>query len=165
MFGSNFQKRAYGYARVISIAADEKSPHESMCDFITNRGGIEQLRRTKPNGKTPAIERKDNIAFAMSSLNKSKALVTPFKISSSTRTVDEGAEHSLFVAVMRQDADGCYSMVYETSSKSVVNAALEQAGKEQRKQKQHKDAEAQQSQNANASEQAASTAAALAKAA
>jgi hypothetical protein len=32
---------------------------------------------------------------------------------------------------MRQEADGSYSMVYETSTKSVVNTVLEHAGKDQ----------------------------------
>jgi len=49
----------------------------------------------------------------------------------STRKFDEGAEHSLFVAVMREEADGTCSMVYETSASAVVNLALHEAGKSQ----------------------------------
>ncbi|WP_298559370.1 hypothetical protein [uncultured Aliiroseovarius sp.] len=158
VFNSSFQKRAYAYARVLSIAAEEKSPSESMSTFVTKRGGIEELRRKKPNGKTPAEERKDNIAFAMQSLSESSPLVQPFKVANSTRVPNDGAEHSLFVAVMRQEADGSYSMVYETSANALVNAALEQAGKEQNAEARNTETTRQQKQNAENSAQAAADA-------
>jgi hypothetical protein len=43
VFNSNFQKLAYGYAKVIKIASAEKNIDETMVDFITNRGGVEAL--------------------------------------------------------------------------------------------------------------------------
>jgi hypothetical protein len=165
VFNSSFQKRAYSYARVITIAAAEKSPNVSMSDFITRRGGIEELRRTKQNGKSPSDERKDRIAVAETTLSESAALVAPFKVSSSTRKPNDGKEHSLFVAVMREEADGSYSMVFETSTPSVVNSALEQAGKELLKAQQEKKAEDSQRQNRNDSDGAAETASEFADAA
>lgn len=69
--------------------------------------------------------------LAQDVLSSSKKLAKSFKVKASTRKFDEGSEHSLFVAVMREEADGTCSMVYETSAPSVVNVALHEAGKSQ----------------------------------
>ncbi|WP_299691259.1 hypothetical protein [uncultured Tateyamaria sp.] len=130
VFDSNFQKRAYGYARVITIAADEKPANVSMGDFITKRGGIEELRRTKQNGKTPTEQREENIAFAKQQFETADALVPAYNNNASAIEFSDGAEHKLFVAIVRREADGSYSIVHETNAVGVVNAALAQAGKE-----------------------------------
>jgi hypothetical protein len=130
VFGAECGKRAYAYARVITVSAVEKRPEVAMYDFITQRGGVEEIRRTKSNGETPTGARTDNISFAIEALEKSAALTTSFAVQASERKAPEDATHTLFVAIMRQEADGNYSMVYETSAKSVVNKALEQAGKD-----------------------------------
>jgi molybdopterin biosynthesis enzyme MoaB len=49
--------------------------------------------------------------------------------------------------VMRMENDGKYSLVYETNSVPLINAALEQAGKEQSKTSLLKDAETQREKN------------------
>jgi hypothetical protein len=147
VFNSNFQKLAYGYAKVIKIASAEKNLDETMVDFITNRGGVEALRRTKKDGKSPANLRRDNIDNAKKALNATASIVEPFEVSAPTHEINEGAEHRLFVAVMRMESDGKYSLVYETNSVSLINAALEQAGKEQSKTSLLKDAETQREKN------------------
>ena len=38
-------KRAYAYARVITVAAETRPKNVSMHTFVTNAGGIEQIRR------------------------------------------------------------------------------------------------------------------------
>ncbi len=49
VFGAECGKRAYAYARVITVSAVEKRPEVAMYDFITQRGGVEEIRRTKSN--------------------------------------------------------------------------------------------------------------------
>jgi hypothetical protein len=131
VFGADCGRRAYTYTRVITVAADEKSPEMSMSDFVTGRGGIEEIRRTKPNGQTPTMTRKDKVDFAIGVLETSAALAPAFEVKASTRKPPEDITHVLFAALMRQEADGSCSMVYETSTKSVVNTVLEHAGKDQ----------------------------------
>ena len=131
VFGADCGKRAYAYARVITIAAAEKPSTITLIDFVTSRGGIEEIRRTKANGQTPTIARNDNINFAIDALEKSEPLAPVFEVNASTRKQPEGATHLLFAAIMRRESNGTYSMVYETSAHSVVNAVLEQAGKDQ----------------------------------
>ena len=130
VFGADCGKRAYTYARVITVAAAEKSPKTSMHEFVTKRGGIEEIRRTKSDGKSPTVAREENIEFAIDTLEKTDALTKPFTVAASKRELPEDSVHTLFVAIMRQESDGTYSMVFETSAKSVVNTALAQAGKE-----------------------------------
>jgi hypothetical protein len=131
VFHTVSQKRSYAYAGVIKIASEEKRSTETMSDFITKRGGIEELRRTKQSGKSPKIERQERILLAQDKLSSAPKLAKSFEVTGSTRKFDEGAEHSLFVAVMREEADGTCSMVYETSASAVVNLALHEAGKSQ----------------------------------
>lgn len=130
VFNSSFQKRAYAYARVITIAVDEKKPTETMNDFITKRGGIEEIRRTRKNGATPADQRKDRITFAKTKLSEANVIGKPMPAKDSTFALKEGAEHKLFVAVMRLEENGDRSMVYETNADAVINVALAQAGKD-----------------------------------
>lgn len=130
VFNSSFQKRAYGYARVIKVASEEKKQSETMSDFITSRGGIEEIRRTNRKGETPAEVRKQNIRYAKEVFEQRKPLVKPFSNSESQIEIDEGAEHNLFVGLMRLEDNGNYSLVYETAASSVVNSALAQAGKD-----------------------------------
>jgi hypothetical protein len=165
VFGPSIKKRAYDYAKVIKIAAAEKKPDETMVDFITKRGGVEELRRTKKDGKSPSDLRHDNIAIAKKTLNATASIVEPFEVSASTHEINEGAEHSLFVAVIRVEKDGKYSLVYETSSVSLINAALEQVGKEQSKTSLLKDADTRREKNVCDSLQAVNEAVELASAA
>ena len=165
IFDPNLKKRAYSYAKVIKIASEEKVPTQSMSEFIKSRDGIEELRRKKTDGKTPAETRRDNIAFAKGSLSKADPLVAPFKVTGSTLEIDEGAEHDLFVAVMRREPDGSRSLVFETSAQSVINVALERAGKEQGAKQKLADESAERKQTAINSEQAIDEAVANAKAA
>lgn len=131
VFNSSFQKRAYGYARVIKVASEEKKQSETMSDFITSRGGIEEIRRTNRKGETPAELRKQNIRYAKELFEQRKPLVQLISNSASQLEFDEGAEHNLFVGLMRLEDNGQYSLVYETSAPSVVNSALAQAGKDE----------------------------------
>lgn len=131
VFNSSFQKRAYGYARVIKVASEEKKQSETMSDFITSRGGIEEIRRTNRKGETPAEMRKQNIRYAKEKFEQQKPLVRPFNNPESQLEIDEGAEHNLFVGLMRLEDNGQYSLVYETTAPSVVNSALAQAGKDE----------------------------------
>ena len=129
VFGENCGKRSHAYARVIAVAAAEKSDEISMYDFIVKRNGIEEIRRSTKNGKSPADVRSNRQAFATEQLATSTAIAKPFNVADSKRERDEGATHSLLVAIVREETDGTYSIVYETSTKSVINTALADAGK------------------------------------
>jgi hypothetical protein len=131
VFDSNFQRRVYTYAKVIDVAHKEMKYGQTLSDFITSRGGVEEIRKTKPDGKSPAQLRGEHIETAKEALSLSAPLVEPFEVKTTLRKSNPGADHKLFVAIMREEQNGSYSMVYETSVGSVVNAALEAAGKDE----------------------------------
>ncbi|WP_187431757.1 hypothetical protein ROLI_025460 [Roseobacter fucihabitans] len=159
VFNSNFQKRAYTYARVITVAAAEMKRNHNLSDFITARGGVDEIRRAKPDGKSPAEVRRERIEEAKEALSSNAPLAEPFNFERPVRESDKGADHKLFVAIMRQEPNGVYSMVYETSAISALNTTLEIAGKDKDFAEIKKSAEERQRENefinANAVELAA----------
>ena len=124
-------KRAYAYARVITIANDTKSENVSMHTFITNAGGIEEIRR-KCNGQTPAQKRKENTSFAENLLANCKPIVST-KVKSTAALQPNATATNLFsIALVRQNDDGTTSVVYGTNNQTLVSAVLADAGKVER---------------------------------
>ncbi|OUS08862.1 hypothetical protein A9Q96_00525 [Rhodobacterales bacterium 52_120_T64] len=129
VFGKDCENRAYAYARVITVALEENDKNLNMHDFITAQGGIEEIRRKTPDGKSSKDVREARQELATEEFETSKAIALHIKVNNSKREHNDAAEHNLFVAIMREEDDGNYSMVYETSTESVINTALAEAGK------------------------------------
>jgi hypothetical protein len=125
VFNSNFKKRAYAYARVISVAVAEMELEETLSEFITKRGGVEEIRKKPAEGKSAAEQRKNRIQRAKEAFGNCAPLAEPFEVKQSSRERDPGRDHMLFVAIMREEPNGSYSMVYETGTASLMNAALD----------------------------------------
>lgn len=138
VFGKNCKERVYAYARVISVALEEDDKNLNMHDFITAQGGIEEIRRKTPDGKSSKDVREALQELAAEEFETSKAIALHIKVTNSKREHDDAADHNLFVAIMREEDDGNYSMVYETSTESVINTALAEAGKVLEKQSKNK---------------------------
>ena len=49
-------KREYTYARVLTVAAEQKGELQSMKSFVAEVGGIEEIRKSQ-NGQTPTQKR------------------------------------------------------------------------------------------------------------
>lgn len=128
-------KRAYAYARVISVAADEKAENVSMYTFITNAGGIEQIRR-KANGQTPTQKREANTNFAESLLAACNPIINTTLPSASALQPSEKASNLFAIALVRKNADGTSSIVYGTNNVTLVDAVLADAGKAERAEEQ-----------------------------
>ena len=129
VFGKNCGKRAYAYARVISVAAAEKEVNTSLKAFIVERGGIEEIRRKNKNGDSPSDIRNARKKFAEDEFETSPSMVTPFTAQNQKREHKEGATSNLFVAIMREEENGEISMLFDTNTTSVVKSALVEAGK------------------------------------
>lgn len=124
-------KRAYTYARVITVANATKPENVSMNTFITNAGGIEQIRR-KINGQTPAQKRKANTSFAESLLANCKPIVSTKVKSTAALQPNTTATNLFSIALVRQNEDGTSNIVYGTNNETLVSAVLAQAGKAER---------------------------------
>ena len=124
-------KRAYAYARVITVANDTKPENVSMNMFITSAGGIEQIRR-KTNGQTPAEKREANADFAESLLANRNPIFNTTLPSATALQPSNKATNLFAIALVRQNDDGTTSVVYGTNNQTLVNAVLAEAGKAER---------------------------------
>lgn len=129
VFGKDCEQRAYAYARVISIAAEDKEKTASMNEYIVSNGGIEEIRRKTEDGESPAKVREKRLELATDEFETSQAIAASINVTNSNRETNDEAEHHLFVAIMREESDGNYSMMFETNAVSVINTALVEAGK------------------------------------
>jgi hypothetical protein len=120
-------KRAYTYARVLKVALREKPENKSLAAFITDVGGIEEVRRTQ-KGISPAKKREQAISNASRWMEEKSVIV---KVESADELApNSDATHSFSLAVVRQDADGTQSIVYGINNQALLNKALEYAGKQ-----------------------------------
>jgi len=127
VFG-NCGKRAYSYAKVLTVAAEEKRENESMLTFVNNRNGIENIRRQKGHGQTESELRAEYAEFADEVLTAGNAIVADIKATSEMEA-DTQATYSFSVALLRTDGKGKASIVYTTRAAGIVKATLSDAGK------------------------------------
>jgi hypothetical protein len=120
-------KRAYTYARVLIVAAEQKGELQSMKSFVAEAGGIEEIRKSQ-NGQTPTQKRNEQIAFAVEVLETRPGLVETFKISEELAPHNESA-YEFSVAIVRKERNGKGSVVFGTNNQTILKAALAQAGK------------------------------------
>ena len=120
-------KRAYTYARVLTVAAKQKAELQSMKSFVAEAGGIEEIRKSK-NGRTPTQKRNEQIAFAVEVLEARPGLVEAFKINEELTPHNESA-YEFSVAIVRKERNGKSNIVFGTNNQTILKSALVQAGK------------------------------------
>jgi len=128
-------KRAFSYARVITIAYDTKPENMTMNAFITNAGGIEQMRR-KINGQTPSQRREENTNFAESLFAKRNPIIDTKLPSARALQPSIEATNQFSLALVRRNSDGTSNIVYGTNNVTLVDAVLADAGKAERAEEQ-----------------------------
>jgi len=120
--------RAYTYARVLTVAAEEGVTGEQLPKFIADRNGIDEIRRQDSTGESAAQKAQRARDFAAT------AFATQQQIASVTMTDElqpvDGAQYSL--ALVRKNEDGTGSIVFGTNNVAAVNAVLAIAGKDLR---------------------------------
>jgi len=127
VFG-NCGKRAYSYAKVLTVAAEEKRDNESMLTFVNNRNGVENIRRRKAYGATDSELKAEYVEFADEVLSAGEAIIADIEATIDMEA-DENAAYKYAVALLRTDGKGKASIVYTTNAAGVVRAALINAGK------------------------------------
>ena len=123
-------KRAFTYAKIISIAAADKRENETMRTFVSNRGGIDDMTRGGTKAKS-GVEKQENIEFAVTKLTLTKPIIPEFDMIDALRPHAESA-HSFSLAVIRRDANGKGNIVFGINNKALVNSALTLAAKDLR---------------------------------
>lgn len=123
-------KRAYDYARVLTVAEAEKKENEGFAAFIARKGGIEQIRREQVAGTvSKADQAKQNVIVAEGYFATAQSLVSDFACSAPEVHPGVEASHQFSAALLRKNDDGKFSIVYGCNKASVVKLLLAEGGK------------------------------------
>jgi hypothetical protein len=125
---NKYKHRIYGYARVLVVAHGEGVKGDGIADFITEKGGIDEIRRHNSNTEKKADEIKLLKEHADLTLNSPDftAIATGIPV---TEDLEPAADQHFSIALVRKEADGTGSIVFGTNSTSLVSAVLGLAGR------------------------------------
>lgn len=130
VFGPNLRKRAFTYAKVISVAASEKDESETMRTFVANHGGIEEVSRST-SSKGTGFTRDENVRYAIEKLTLAKPIIPEFDMVKLLQPHKESG-HSYSLALVRRDVNGKGNAVFGISNRTLVTSALNYAAKQLR---------------------------------
>jgi len=122
------ENRLFSYARVIRVAADAKQTSATLAQFITDRHGIDEIRRASKDGVSAADKQRAQVDLARTKLvtHSDSDLFTNFDLPDPLQPV-AGEQFSL--ALVRKNADGTGSIVFGTSNVAAVATVLALAGR------------------------------------
>ncbi len=122
------ENRLFSYARVIRVAADAKQTSTTLAQFITDRHGIDEIRRANKDGLTATDKAKAQVELAKAKLAMASDsdLFTGFDLPDQLQP-KAGEQFSL--ALVRKNADGTGSIVFGTDNVAAVTSVLALAGK------------------------------------
>lgn len=119
--------RAYSYAAVIEAAYNANIDSLKLSTWIIEKGGVENVRRSKGKSNVPTKSVFENLAIdefesatALSSISKNVPALQP----------NSAAEHSYSAALVRQNSSGDFEIVFATNKITTVNHVLVDAGKQ-----------------------------------
>jgi transcriptional regulator len=127
VFGEKAAKRTFAYAKVLSVAWEEKVSPEMLADFVASRGGIEEVRRSSGKSNEKRKMRDESIEKASASLKIVKPLaekVVPPK------TLKVEGTTNFVAAIARREADGTLSIVHVSTNATLIERLLENASKD-----------------------------------
>jgi len=123
-------KRAYTYAKVITVAAVDKPSTQSLHTFIANAGGIEEVRRNSLDKVNASVQRTERKQYAETVLDVRKPIVeTKIELSDELQPSKDSVL-PLSIALVRKNRDGSGSIVFGTANQAILNKLLEIAGKQ-----------------------------------
>ena len=137
--------RKYSYARVLTIAAEEKREGESMLTFVNNAGGIENLRRRQAAGQTSQQLNEQLCEYANVQLKSGQALIDSIGMVDELMPSTESV-YQYSIALVRHDKGKKGSIVYASKNGTLVKAALIIAAKALRSKQQADQANAKRSE-------------------
>lgn len=127
VFGKQ-KNREHAYAQVIKIWYDERTEKQTLTNFVIERGGIENIRRSASSLKVTKYTADDYRDIADSALSGQQGVhsftVKDYMLSDGENDTD------YLVAIVRYDSAGVGHIIYGSNKKALVNAALATAGKE-----------------------------------
>lgn len=121
--------RVFGYTKVLEVAAAEGVTGATLPDFIVERGGIDEIRRTSKNGMTVATRTKNNRDYAEVYYASCKEIASI----DITDTLQPANGEHFSLALVRKNSDATGSIVFGTDNVSVLHQVLALAGSQLKK--------------------------------
>jgi hypothetical protein len=118
--------RTQAYTRVLQLAKKDLPEGWKLAEWIEEKGGVEEVRRTPKDGPTLAEQAEKNRIHAEEVLANIDATVPRFKPIKSLQP-EEGGDYQFSVALVRVDNDGKAAIVFgmpRTSTRSSVFGVL-----------------------------------------
>lgn len=122
------KNRTSVYSRVIACADEHHQNALSLPKWISENGGIEEIRRKTKDGFGPADL---NAAYKDTAENHffyAKEIIASFKCVEQLEPSSTDTSHYA-IALLRKNADGTSSIVYGSNSNAIINLVLVEAGK------------------------------------
>lgn len=125
VFGKDLEQRAATYSRVLRLARAEikKTPGLTFLQFLVKFGGVEEVRRNA-NGEAVQKKRQSKIASAIAKLKAAKGLAGNIVLLLPDDMQEKNEGHSFRAGLLREEADGTFSVVMVSKSEGTVQTML-----------------------------------------
>lgn len=131
VFGKQLEQRAFNYSNVLrNVYLNLKAkPGKTFREYVVEAGGIEEIRRTGGNPDAVKAKRDAERQTAIANLKSNSGIAQGLQIHLPDDQQEKNAEHSFRAALIREDADGSFTIVMVSSSEGPVNSMIAEFGK------------------------------------
>ena len=131
VFGKQLEQRAYNYSYVLRTVYQnlKTKPGKAFSEYVIEVGGLEEIRRNGGNTEALKAQRDAERQIAIANLNKNVGIAKGLQIQLSEDQQEKNAEHSFRAALIREEADGTFTIVMVSSSEVPVNSMITEFSK------------------------------------
>ena len=131
VFGKQLEQRAFNYSNVIrNVYLNLKNkPGKTFREYVIEAGGLDEIRRNGGNTDAVKAKRDAERQTAIANLNSNSGIAKGLQIQLPAENLEKNAEHSFRAALIREDADGTFTIVMVSSSEVPVNSMIAEFGK------------------------------------
>jgi hypothetical protein len=121
-------RREYAYANVLKVWFKERDAEQTVTNFLLERGGVENVRRSAARGNKHKLTADDYREIATNALQGSVTFGTFDLQNDMLRDNENDTDYA--VALVKCDARGEAAIVYSSNKRTLVDNALAVIGKE-----------------------------------
>jgi hypothetical protein len=131
VFGKHLEQRAFNYSNVLrNVYLNLKDkPGKTFREYVVEAGGIEEIRRTGGNTDAVKAKRDAERQTAIANLTNNSGIAKGLQIQLPAENQEKNAVHSFRAALIREDADGSFTIVMVSTSEVPVNSMIAEFGK------------------------------------
>lgn len=123
-----YKNRIYGYARVLSVAFDAGIAGDKLGEFISENGGIEEIRRHNPEA-VKKTDKEKGLRHQAEQTLKEPAFTPIASGIPMTAALAPAPDQHFSVALVRKDTGETCSIVFGSDNASLVSSLLGIAGR------------------------------------